>query len=97
MTKFAYYWMYFLTKSGYIDTIIDKATFGHLTQEKLQVLPITTMPYAEQVAIVQALDTKLVQIDRAIAKAEKQIALACDYLHSLIFQVVTGQRAVPVG
>ncbi len=52
-------------------------------------------PIKEQKDVFSRIENESMKIDRAIAKAEKQMALARDYLHSLIFQVVTnGGRAI---
>lgn len=90
-TKFLYYWMYFLKKSGYIDLVAEKSTFGHLTNEKLRALQMTIPTQAEQTAIATYLDEKTAQIDALIAKTEKQVELLQEYRTALISSVVTGK------
>ncbi len=73
----------------------ETVTMTTISQPKISSIGIVVPPIKEQKDVFSRIENESMKIDRAIAKAEKQMALARDYLHSLIFQVVTGQRAVP--
>lgn len=92
--KFLYYWLYSLKLNGVIDVIADKATFGHLTKEKLQVLPMTVPQIDEAEKITKLLDIKLAQIARIQEKIETIIARLQEYRAALISAVVTGKLQV---
>ena len=57
--------------SGLIDLVADKATFGHLTKEKLQALPMTVPPFEEGKEIIKFLDLKLVQMEKIETKIDE--------------------------
>jgi type I restriction enzyme, S subunit len=87
--SFLLYWMYFVKSNGYIDLAADMATFGHLTQEKLQSLPMSLPPLEEQKSIARFLDYKTAQIDALIAKKESLLKKLAEKRSALISQAVT--------
>lgn len=93
-SKFLYYWLYFLKLNGYIDTITEKSTFAHLTNEKLEVIPMTVPPTSQIMKIIQVLDKELAQIDNVEKKVKDAIALLRERRTALIAAAVTGQIQV---
>jgi type I restriction enzyme, S subunit len=89
LVSFLLYWMYFVKNNGYIDLAADMATFGHLTQEKLQSLPMSFPPLEEQKSIARFLDYKTAQIDALIAKKESLLKKLAEKRSALISQAVT--------
>jgi len=89
-TRYLLYWMQYATDSGYVDLVADKATFGHLTNEKLKAFPLVSPPTKEeQLGIVAFLDRETAQIDTLIAKQERLIALLQEKRQALISHAVT--------
>lgn len=70
--------------SGWLDVICNKATFGHLTREKLSSLSIPWPPLAEQGAIADYLDAETARIDALIEKKKGLSAL----LHRRVVSLV---------
>lgn len=87
--KLLYYWLFFLKRTGYIDLAAEKATFGHLTKEKLEALPMVVVPNAEAMAIIGFLDRKLDQIEHLTAKNERLVQLLQEQRAALISHAVT--------
>ena len=52
-------------------------------------------PYDEQVAIANHLDAKCIEIDGVIAQKQEQLSTLETYKKSLIYEYVTGKKAVP--
>ena len=91
-TRFLLFWMQFTTMNGYVDLVANKATFGHLTNEKLKAFPLVVPPEpSEQRAIVTYVDQKTIDIDQTIARTEAQIERLREYRTALISAVVTGK------
>ena len=86
---FLYYWMYFTTANGYVDLAAEKATFGHLTNEKLKAFPIVVPEQIEQQAIVTFLDRETARIDALIAKQRQLVERLQEQRTALISQIVT--------
>jgi type I restriction enzyme S subunit len=61
--------------SGWLDVLCNKATFGHLTGEKLVSLPIPLTPPQRQMAIADYLDAETARIDALIEKKEGMVKL----------------------
>ena len=93
-TEFLYYWLYALKLNGYIDIAAEKATFGHLTKDKLEVLQMTVPPKKEAQVIIEYLDKKLVQIERIEVKIKGVIERLREYRSALISSAVTGKIKV---
>jgi type I restriction enzyme S subunit len=81
--------MYFTKMSGYVDLIAEKATFGHLTNEKLLAFPILVPGLSEQRAITDFLDRETARIDALIAKKQRLIELLQEKRTALISHAVT--------
>lgn len=89
-TRYLLYWMYFTTACGFVDLVAEKATFGHLTNEKLMAFPLVAPPNLhEQAAITTFLDRETAKIDTLIAKQERLIALLQEKRQALISHAVT--------
>ncbi len=94
LNKFLYYWIFLCKKCGYIDLICNKATIMHYTKEKVSKTPIVFLPIEEQQQIIDYLDKKCSEIDKAIADKEQLIEKFIEYKKSLIYECVTGKRKV---
>lgn len=90
-TKWLYYWMFFVTNNGFVDILADKATFGHLTNEKLRALPIPIPPHIEELEIIAKLETFEPKVESQIKLIRKQIELLQEYRTTLISAAVTGK------
>ncbi len=90
-TRFLYYWLYFIKHVGYIDMICNKATIAHFTVEKVEATPCVYPSLEEQKQIAAFLDKVTADIDTAINRAHREIALLSEYRTRLIADVVTGQ------
>jgi type I restriction enzyme S subunit len=89
-TRYLLYWMHFTTACGFVDLVAEKATFGHLTNEKLMAFPLVAPPNEhEQATIVTFLDHETAKIDTLIAKQEQLIALLQEKRQALISHAVT--------
>ncbi len=88
---FLLYWLSFLKESGYIDAICNKATFMHLTLEKLRSTLSLYPPIQEQIDIAKYVLTNIKQIGFLILSQQKLIELLHEYKTSLITQAVTGK------
>lgn len=64
LVKLAYYWLGYLRSIGYIDNICSKATFAHLTSEKLKEIPF---PFSDKYINSET----LASLDKEIEKIEK--------------------------
>jgi type I restriction enzyme, S subunit len=71
--------------------ISEKATFGHLTNEKLKAMPFIVPDHNEADEIIIVLDTYWDQIDKAIARNQSTIELIQEYRTALISDAVTGK------
>ncbi|WP_094607181.1 hypothetical protein SPSIL_058140 [Sporomusa silvacetica DSM 10669] len=85
-------------KGEYIKNIIEKKKDGmgvpHLFQRDINKIHITCPPIEEQIEIGKYLDKKCAAIEKAIAHKEKLIEKLAEYKKSLIYECVTGKRAV---
>ena len=61
--------------SGWLDVICNRATFGHLTQEKLKALRIPLRTWRAQRAIADYLDVETARIDALIEKKRRMVEL----------------------
>ena len=86
--------MFYVTLSGYVDVVADKATFGHLTNEKLSRLPILVPPAPEAGSITAHLDASLAEFEKTEHGVERKIDLIREYRTRLIADVVTGKLDV---
>ena len=83
-----------ISDSGWFEAINSKTTIAHFTKEKFQALQITVPPPNEQAAIVEHLDKETANIETAIDRARRHIALLQEYRTRLIADVVTGKLDV---
>ena len=90
-TYFLLYWMYLVKIIGYIDLAANMATFGHLTQEKLQNLFMPFPPIKEQTQIAHFLDDETYRVDTLVEEAEKSKLLLQERRSALISAAVTGK------
>ncbi|GIV76426.1 MAG: restriction modification system DNA specificity domain-containing protein [Litorilinea sp.] len=88
---FLYYWIYFLTHSGFIETIVGTATFGHLTKEKLSNLEMVVPPTDEASRIIDFLDEIVTRVEKINKNIKRNIDLLREYRTRLIADVVTGK------
>ena len=70
------------------------STFTELSKTHLSDFRIPFPPLDEQRAIVAHLDAEMARIDRAVARARRQVELAQEYRDRLIADVVTGKLDV---
>lgn len=86
--KFAYYYFYNL----YLQAVFNKLGAGvrsTLSQKDLLELPYLYLCKEQQIKIVDFLETKILEIDQAIALKEQQISLLNERKQILIQKVVT--------
>lgn len=79
---------------GYLQGQLHGTTRGRVNTSQIKTIPLALPPLDEQRRIVDYLDDKCVQIDRAIAAKQAIIADLKAYKQSLIYEVVTGKREV---
>ena len=79
---------------GYLQGQLHGTTRGRVNTSQIKTIPLALPPLDEQRRIVDYLDEKCVQIDRAIAAKQAIIADLKAYKQSLIYEVVTGKREV---
>lgn len=91
--RFIRYALMSVHSSGLLDVLCNKATFGHLTVEKLRQLDIPWPQPSTQRAIAGFLDVLTGRIDALISKKRRMIELLHDRLTSLATQLVTGSGA----
>jgi len=73
--RFVRYALASIYSSGWLDVLCNRATFGHLTVEKLRQLQIPWPEPSEQRAIADYLDTETSRIDTLITKKRRMIEL----------------------
>lgn len=79
---------------SYLQGQLHGTTRGRVNTSQIKTIPLALPPLDEQRRIVNYLDEKCVQIDRAIAAKQAIIADLKAYKQSLIYEVVTGKREV---
>ncbi len=92
-----YYLCYWIRSAGFQDFLKSLATGSTalgLKASKLFMLKMVLPPPPEQNDIVNYLNVKSAAIDSAIAKKENLITKLTAYKKSLIYELVTGKRAV---
>ena len=95
ISVFLYYWMYFITHCGYVESVCNKATILHYPKVKLANTPILVFQNEKKKEIVDFLDSKCADIDAAIEDKQKQMDVLKEYKKSLIYEYVTGKKEVP--
>jgi type I restriction enzyme, S subunit len=71
-----------------------ESTIAHLTGEKLRAHRFLFPPFAEQLRIIVAIDNQSLELDNAIDRIEREIALLQEFRTRLIADVVTGKLDV---
>jgi len=73
--RFLRYSLLALKASGWLDVLVNRSTFGHLTVEKLRSLRVAWPPIDDQRAVADFLDEKTSKIDSLMAKNRRMIEL----------------------
>ena len=73
--RFVRYALSSIYSSGWLDVLCNRATFGHLTVEKLRQLHIPWPRPSQQTAVADYLDTETSHIDTLITKKRRLIEL----------------------
>ena len=73
--RFVRYALSSIYSSGWLDVLCNRATFGHLTVEKLRQLHIPWPRPSQQTAVADYLDTETSHIDTLITKKRRMIEL----------------------
>ena len=89
--RFVCYALSSIYSSGWLDVLCNRATFGHLTVEKLRRLQIPWPGPSVQRAIADYLDTETSRIDTLITKKRRMIELLEQRLVALATRLVTGE------
>jgi len=92
--RFLYYCMFNASKQGVFAANGSENTIAHLTGVKLRAHRFAFPPIEEQVQIAAQLDDVATESNRAVATAEREIDLVCEYRTRLIVDVVTGKLDV---
>jgi type I restriction enzyme S subunit len=79
--------------SGWLDVLCNKATFGHLTREKLAALPIPNPAPTYQAVIADYLDRETTQVDALIAARRRMIAVLDERARAHLTSAVLGETA----
>jgi len=74
--------------SGWLDVLCNRATFGHLTQEKLRALPIPARSAKDQARIADRLDEETARIDKLIAAKRRLRDLTKQSLDAAVMQLL---------
>ncbi|MGW5458355.1 restriction endonuclease subunit S [Streptomyces sp. NPDC003996] len=78
----------------YIELATNGSTVGHLRLGQVGGLPVIWCPVDEQRAIVDRIDQEWAPLNKAIARAEREISLLREYQTRLTSDVVTGKLDV---
>ena len=93
--RFFYYFTKTSTYENWKDVTFSQATIQNINAEKLANLYLPIPDYHEQIAIVDFLDAKCEVVDNTIQEKQKQLEILAQYKQSLIYEYVTGKKAVP--
>ncbi len=74
--------------SGWLDVLCNKATFGHLTREKLAALPIPNPAPTDQAVIADYLDQETARIDALVAAKLRLVNLLEERLQATVERLV---------
>lgn len=92
MTKFLYYWLFFLKSNGRIDYICNRVTILHFTADRLSNLFLAVPDSEEEVeSCIDFLDSKMELLTGMIRKNKKLIGKIKEARQSLISEAVTGK------
>ena len=91
-----YYFYYYLNLDFEKELLHLAKNLRHsLTEEQLGNIPVPCPPIQEQKKIAKFLDTKCAEIDAIILGKKSQLDTLAQYKQSLIYEYVTGKKAVP--
>jgi len=76
--------------SGWLEVICNRATFSHLTKEKLTSLPMPNRSLTDQRAVADYRDTETARIDTLVSAEKKRLNLAVERLTSAVQHLVLG-------
>lgn len=93
-SSFLFYWLNSLNEFVQRDLCINGSTAPNLSAENVAQFFIYIPDITEQHEIADYLDAKCAEIDGLIAKKEQLVKELESYKKSLIYEVVTGKRAV---
>jgi type I restriction enzyme S subunit len=85
-----------IRSSGWLDVLCNKATFGHLTREKLCALTVPAWPAEQQRAIADFLDVETACIDALIEKKRRMIVLVDERREASIDDLLSPFERVPL-
>jgi len=91
-TKYIFYYMFILGRFCKDTSIVTTFPYADITRVKNFIVPTPTL--AEQQAIADYLDAKCAEIDELIQVKQEKIENLKQYRQSLIFEAVTGKRAI---
>lgn len=91
-TQFVFYYMFILGKFCKETSIVTTFPYADMNRVKNFIVPTPTL--AEQQAITDYLDAKCAEIDELIQVKQEKIENLKQYRQSLIFEAVTGKRAI---
>lgn len=92
-----FYLLYLLEiygKNGYLDSIVNRVSIGHLTREKLKEIEILVPSKDEQKGIADYVARRASEIDELIRMIKLQIQKLREFRQALISNVVTGKIKV---
>ena len=81
---------------NWINDSFSQSTIQNIGADKYRNLIVVCPSIDEENKIINMLDSKCAEIDSIIASKQKQSELLSDYKKSLIYEVVTGKKEVPV-
>lgn len=94
LNEYLQYVLSVIAATGWFESVNNRATIAHFTREKFGSLCIPIPEPGEQSAIVQYLDTKTAEINKAITATRSEIDLLREYRTRLIADIVTGKLDV---
>ena len=92
--RFVRYALMAIHSSGILEALCNKATFGHLTVNKLRQLEIPWPQPSVQRALADYLDIETGRIDTLISKRRRMINLLTERRQALITMAVSGDMAL---
>lgn len=93
-------WLFYYTNSSiywnWINNSFSQSTIQNIGADKYKNLIVVCPPIEEQNKIMHLLESKCAEIDSIIASKQKQSEILVEYKKSLIYELVTGKKEVPV-
>ncbi|MBM4157503.1 MAG: hypothetical protein FJ216_01840 [Ignavibacteria bacterium] len=91
ITKYLYYWLYFLKMSGNINIICNTATISHYTAEKVKATPFIFPDLKEQEKILCYIENNLAPLKELELNINEALEKLKEYRSALITAAVTGK------